>query len=511
MAYTIIGNTVVEWDDNKPLIFTLSEETGSKDDRRLETVQFDLSSLRVGFEDEFLVDLKNVLIERRNHIALITVTTEYTNILSLFRKVICNDLFDTRRSVIDESFLLVLSTNTEKFSSVCLDTLRRIFNSNPHYPIFAHGLRGADFPQKSDKKGTYGKSIDNILATALTRAACVEILRRSEESYEDGTIDIGLFSFINLAFSVYVRPDSYRRIRLSDLVYDTEEDAYFLNIPTAKTRVQKPQKICFRINKHVGMLLLKQRQQVIKKFGHIIEQDDIGKLALFPARKLKADRSGWISKHANKCFGEVKTGTIFNNTYFQKIRDSTLLGEKSVNARSLRHTVGTQLAEQGCSAKTIQAVLKHVGDQTCMAYVDIAFHGLINELSDAMQPGFKACMPVFQRFRSKNDLVTPNKAIYSEVLETGRTELTGECGKQIRCQAAPFTCYECNKFIPCCDADHSLNIDIIQCEIDNYKRAGAPYRHLVEKARALKYRIHLVMTACDRHQQAVAEKEGCHE
>lgn len=483
MAYTIIGNTVVEWDDQDPLIFTLSEETGSKDDRRPTTVQFDLSSLRVGFKDEFLEEVKKVLIERKQKVALITVKSEYEAILLLFHKIIDHDLFDTKISVIDESFLLALIAITEELSSCCLDILKRIFKFAPHSPIFSHGLYGDNFPIKSNKKGNQGIRVDNILATALTRNACVEILRRCEETYEDGTIDIGLFSLINLAFAVYVRPDSYRRIRISDLVHDTSEDAFFLYIPPAKSRVQKPQKICYRINRHVGMLLLKQRQQVIKKYGHLVDKDDIGNLALFPARALNKYKSGWKSEYANAFLGELRSGIAFNNAYFWQIRDRVLKGQKGVNARSLRHTIGTQLAELGCSAKTIQAILKHAGDATCMAYVDIAFHGLIKELSDTMQPAFEAHLPVFQRFRSKDDLVAPNKAIYSEDLEMGRTVLTGECGKQIRCQAAPFTCYECNKFIPCFDVDHSLNLDIIQREIDRYKHAGSAYRHLVEKAR----------------------------
>jgi hypothetical protein len=331
---------------------------------------------------------------------------------------------------------------------------------------------------------------------------------RCEQAYEDGKMDIGYFSFINLAFSVYVRPDSYRRIKLNDLVNDTIEDAYFLYIPPAKTGVHQPQKICYRINKHVGLLLMKQRQQVIKKHGHLFDKVDIGKMVLFPSRRFKRDKSGWCSKYANESFGEIPSGSSFNSTYFRQIQTMVLNGKCGLNSNALRHTIGTQLAELGCSAKTIQAVLKHADDQTCMAYVDIAFNGLVDELSDAMQPAFEACLPVFQRFMSKDDLVAPKTAIHSEDLETGRIELTGECGKQIRCKAAPFTCYECNKFIPCFDADHNLNMDIIHSEIDIYKCAGTPFRHLVEKAKNIKYRIQLVMAACDRYQQFVAEQKG---
>lgn len=256
------------------------------------------------------------------------------------------------------------------------------------------------------------------------------------------------------------------------------------------------------------MLLLKQRQQVIELYGHLVDEDDIGKLAFFPSRTLKRDNSGWVSNHSNECFGEIATGSRFTNSYFRKVQSTVLNSKNGLNGVALRHTAGTQLAALGCSAKTIQAVLKHAGDTICMAYVDIAFNGLMNELSDAMQPAFEAHLPVFQKFRSKDDRVTPHKAIFSEDLETGRIELTGECGKQIRCQAAPFTCYECNKFIPFFDADHSFNMDIIQNEIAKYVCAGTPYRHLVEKAKNIRYRIQLVMVACDRNQQAIAEQQG---
>lgn len=508
MAYRTIGNTVAEWDNNEPFIFTLKEETGSEDDRRPTTVQFDLSSLRAGFEDEFIVNLKNHFIERRHRIALITIKTEYELLGSLFRHVIDHNLFDTRRSVIDEHFLLAMNAIIEELPLVSLECLRRTYNSNPQSPIFAHGLRGDDFPIKSHKKNSHGKRIDSILGKALTRTACVEILSWCEQAYEEGVIDISLLSFINLAFSVYVRTDSYRRIKLHDLVYDTDEDAFFLYILPLKSGVHQPQKIPYRINKHVGVLLLKQRQQVIEKFSHMVAEDDIGKLALFPATKLNHDKSGWAAMYTNECFGEFLSSSSFGSKYFNKIRRKMLNSQYGLNAVVLRHTIGTQLAELGCSAKTIQAVLKHADDGTCMAYVDIAFHGLINELSDAMQPAFEAYLPVFQRFRSKDDWVAPSKAIYSENIETGQTELTGECGKQIRCQAAPFTCYECNKFVPCFDTDHSLNLDIVLCEIDKFKYAGTPYRHLVEKAKSIKYRIQLVMAACDRYQQTIAgEKE----
>lgn len=167
----------------------------------------------------------------------------------------------------------------------------------------------------------------------------------------------------------------------------------------------------------------------------------------------------------------------------------------------LRHTIGTQLAQSGCSAKTIMAVLKHASDIVCNAYVDIAFYGLINELSDAMRPAFQAHLPVFEKFRTKSETIPPDKAIFSDNQESKQTELTGECGKIIMCEHAPITCYGCGQFIPCFDADHGVNLKIVENEIEVLSKSGKPYEHLVNKAKQSKHEIMLVINACELYKQ----------
>lgn len=504
MAYKIIGNAISEWDESAPYIFTISAKSGENNDRRQTAIHCDLSVLRPGYSDDFLLCLKEYLCERTHRAALVTIYAEASCLKSLLYSVLDHNLFSKQISVIDDSFLLALSTIKEVVPRVNLETLRRVFNASPHSLVFAPHLSGKDFPQREYKKSPNGLAIERILTKALTRAACIEIIRACEDAYENKTMDIGYFSFINLSFAVYCRPNSYRQIRLDDLIHDTDEDTFYIYIPPAKSRVHAPKKICYRINNRLGRLLQKQRQNVIEGYGHLVDPTDIGKLALFPARRLRVANSGWVSSYANKNFGEL-TNLAFGRVYFDQIRRAISLNKGTLNANALRHTVGTQLAQSGCSAKTIQAVLKHATTGTAQAYVDIAFNGLMNELSDAMQPAFEAHLPVFQRFRSRADVVAFDKAIYSEEIDSGRIEMTGECGKQIPCQAAPFTCYECNKFIPCWDADHSVNLDIMQDEINKYQNAGAPYRHMVEKAKFIKIRIQLVIAACDRYQQATAE------
>lgn len=126
-----------------------------------------------------------------------------------------------------------------------------------------------------------GQLIDNILAKALTRSHVASILDVCDTAYSAGTMDIGHYSFIHLAFAVFVRPNSYRQILLSDLTVTTSGQ-YFINIVTSKTGEEYPSKIAFRIIEPLGVLLTKQRQYVIEIYGHLVEPEDIKNLALFP-------------------------------------------------------------------------------------------------------------------------------------------------------------------------------------------------------------------------------------
>lgn len=502
MGYKTVGDTLAEWDDTTPFVFTLSEDIGPADARHSAAITVNLSGLRQGFTDDFLLHLRELLIEWRNQVGLNTIENYSQKLHSLFRRVIALNLFDAKIGVIDESFLLVLDAAKEQLVEVPLLYLKGAFTAAPYSPLWAPGLHTSDFPRFRHKKGYHGQQIDRILATALTRAACVHILSRCEQAYDLGEMDIAHFAFANLAFAVFCRPESYRQIRLDDLVFDKKSHAYFLYIMPAKSRVLHPEKLCYRINESVGVLLQKQRQSVVNRYSHLVDPQNIGKLAFFPARRLNEDKSAWLHAYANGHFGMYGDAEPFMHAYPSEIRRTFLKGGFTLGANVLRHTLGTQLAQTGASARTIQGVLKHATDNVCKAYVDIAFHGLIDALSDAMRPAFDTHLPVFERFRSKRDPVSAEKAIRSDDQETGQIELTGECGKQIQCEYAPIFCYGCHRFNPCWDADHGINLAIVQREIDDCKRRGKPFQHMVEKAVQAKYQIILVMNAADRYRQS---------
>lgn len=503
MTYRSIGNTVVQWDDGEPFIFTMTQQVGARDRRVPKTITIDLTELRQGFTEEFLNHLKDHLMERCNQVKIVSIHTEQKYLQGLLAQVIALKLYETQISVIDEGFLLCLAAEQKNFTALSLAYLKIAFSANPYAPLFAKGLAESDFPTHTNKKGHHGQRIDSILAKVLTRSAAAHILDVCDAAYANETMDIGHYSFVHLAFAVYMRPNSYRQIQVRDLNVTTSGQ-YFIEIVTSKTGEEYPSKITLSINEPLGVLLTKQRQHVIEKYGHLVAKEDIKKLALFPCRQLVKRNSQWRSKGANEHYGMYSNSASFNNGYPTAIRSQQFNDDKiTLGANALRHTVGTLLAQTGASAKTLQAVLGHASDDVCKAYVDIAFHGLLEELSEAMRPAFAEHLSALINFRSKDDRVSPEKQVLSWDQDTGKVEETGECGKSIACANAPIVCYGCVRFMPCWDADHGINLRIVEREIEDMTKRGKPFQHMVDRARSAKSKIILVMNAADWYRQAL--------
>lgn len=503
MTYRTIGNTVVEWDDEEPFLFTMKEETGPESARVIDSYAIDLTPLRTSCEDTFLLHLKESIIEMRNRIALVSVKAATKSILGLLNTTTRLGLFDTKIGVIDEPFLLSVAAVQEQVSHRYMKDLLSIFRADSSSPLFAAHLLESDFPISRKNKGRLGSQIDRILGKALSQAAVAHILDQCDMAYASNKLDIGLYSFAHLAFAVFCRPNSYRQIRISDFHFDPKTMRYTIQIVTSKTGEYKPSKTAFTVNEPLGILLTKQRQHVVSTYGHLVARERIGQLALFPARTLTNNNSRWLHDYANQSWGMSKSSAYFIASYGRAIQ--RIIGSDSpvLSASVLRHTVGTTLAQTGVSSKTIQAVLRHASDAVCQAYVDIAFHGLIGELSEAMLPPFESHLPGLLNFRSKDDPLAEEKCIRSEDLETGQIHDTGECGKSIACESAPIVCYGCFRFRPCWDVDHSSNLKIVQREIEDMERRGKPFEQMVTRARTAKNRIILVMNAADRHRDAM--------
>lgn len=503
MTYRTIGDTVIEWQYGSLTSFTVTQPTGSRDRKVSSSISIDLSLLENGFTDNFLSALKQHLIECCSRVKITTLKTEYARLRSLFSQIIKLELFNAKVEIIDEGFLLCLAAVESKFKASTLKYLKSAFLANPHSSLFSRGLLESDFPSPSNKKGQHAQCIDNILAKALTRSAAAYILDVCDRAYTAGTMGIDHYSFIHLSFAVFVRPNSYRQIRLEDLSI-TSKGQYFVEIISSKTNEKYPSSTSFRINEPLGVLLTKQRQHVISTYGHLVPQEEIHKLALFPCRKLKVDKSQWRSAYANNHFGMHESGGDFDRSYSKLIRRLHFKNDRiTIGATALRHTIGTLLAQTGASSKTIQAVLKHATNTVCKAYVDIAFHGLMDELSESMYPAFAEHLPAFINFRSRVDPAPTEKLVLSWNQDFGKLENIGECGKSMVCANAPIVCYGCSRFVPCWDADHSINLRLVEQEIEDMRKLGKPFEHMVDRAIRAKNKIIIVMYAADRYHQAL--------
>lgn len=483
------------------LLWTMARVVRDGRGQSSEKFSFDLTMLAKGYSRPFLIAVKKALINSRNRVAIRTIFNEYSRIRSILLK--CQDAGITTVVVeqIDLAYLAALEGIKQDQSQSNLQGFKRFFQANRgNESIFESALRPEDFPLLGSAKGERGEAIKRILSQALSRAAVAQTLTAVENAYEAGEIEIGIYAFAMLAFQVFFRPETYRKLRLMDLTRDenkvTGQLTWFLDMLPVKTRVENPYRLAIKITSDLGEILQLQREHVVQRYGHLVDEADLSKLALFPARRLKADGT-WHHDHANANHGMSGDSGSFNTSYLKPI---AALGRRSISFNALRHTVGTQLALAGLSASRIAVVLRHATDTTCQRYVDLFFQGVLDQISDAIQPAFDQHFPVYKdvmaRAISRNDQIAKDNPIVSEDLATGRREVTAACGRQSLCGYAPLACYDCNKFRPCLDADHTINLDLVNREIADFEGQGLALQHEVQKYKQLRNAIRVVISIC---------------
>lgn len=484
------------------LRWTMTKTVKDGRQTREKTFAFDLTLLQKGYATGFLLALKSTLLNRRNRVSLETVHTEHNHLRSALKKVQDSKVIDSFVEKIDLPFLAALETIKSEVTSSGLDYLKRLYRTNrSNGNLFASDLVPRDFPRLDPPNGEVGAAIKRILSQALSRATLANTLSAVENAYESGQIDIGHYSFAMLAFQLYFRPETYRQLRLMDLSFDTDpksgKASWFLQVLPVKTQIDNPDRLAVKVTTDLGELLKLQQAHVVQTYGHLVAELDLGKLALFPARLLNADGK-WRSPHAIAHYGMCRDNTSFSRAYLSPIE---AFSRRTLTFNALRHTVGTQLALAGLSASSIAAVLRHANDATCQRYVDLFFQGVLDRISDALQPSFDEHFPAYrdlaERLISKHDSISPQKSIVSEDLETGRREVTAECGRETLCGYAPLACYECPKFRPCFDADHSINLELVNREITTFSGQGLAMQHEVQKYKHLRNAIRVVIGICE--------------
>ena len=93
---------------------------------------------------------------------------------------------------------------------------------------------------------------------------------------------------------------------------------------------------------------------------------------------------------------------------------------------------------------------------------------------------------------------------------TGEVDVqsTGGCGKTTACAFAPLSCYGCWRWIANVDADHSVNLRIVQERIKENEAFGKPMRTLVERDQLLEKVIWLRMGQFEKHKAEQAQLDG---
>jgi hypothetical protein len=407
---------------------------------------------------------------------------------------------------IDSDFLLGLSAIKGEVPSGYIKILRAFYTENRNNAaLFSPDLHLGDFPTGSNGQGIWARLRQNVLASAMSRSALVEILNITEAAYGMGELSMARYAFSRLMLSRAARPETYRVLRCKDLRVDTSGGvkSYFLTLTIPKARTSTRPQATVSIHREVGQLLEKQREAVASRLRYLVETKNatlsknwaesslytVGDLPLFPVVRDKK-----IGKETAAGLGMYPNASEFTEAYVEPLRNLT---GKQLTCTAMRHTMATQLAIAGCSAGTIAAVLLHASTNTARVYVDLIFEGAIDELSDSMEDAFMDHFPVFKEFVSAKDPIEPESRIVSHSTDRMRHETTGACGRRRICEYAPLSCYDCHHFKPAYDVDHNINLDLVTEEIGAARLGGLQRQTDVKRYSHIANRIRIVINVCE--------------
>lgn len=524
-----LGKTTFTWNENTPLEFeAVTRDAVGEPDYHL---KFDLAQLSTGFEESFLLALKDLIMQRYLKVRVSSMKNEYDSALRLLRKIqseqtspdLSKRLMEAKKITgIDTGLMIAirekLAQDTGWIHRTCIDRLSAWFLFAGHGTVFKD-LELGDFPT-CDRSGSYDRGRQAIIAQALSRTLQIAVLTDVERKFQAGKLHLGVYVLWNLTNTLYARPESLRQIRCGDLTYipnkATGEIEYTLWVMPAK---RGGELMKYPLTTFLGHMLIKQQAWVIENVGPLSgitasldpeQRKAIEKqLALFP-RINAGTRTGFECKN----FGMLKDGTTIRDNYLLPIK--RCLDNIHVNFTVMRHTIGTQLAAAGVSASVIQAVLRHATDRTARVYIDLA----AKELREALNSGLAALEELFPAYNAFMN-AEQSRAMAQQFPErmvnsrgpidpqTGAMEIetTGGCGKSAACAFAPLSCYGCWRWIANLDADHSVNLRMVQERITENEAFGKPMRAIVDRDRLLEKLIELRMGQFERHKAEQAQQQ----
>lgn len=185
----------------------MTHETSDGTEKRIIEYKFDLNELKIGYSEKLLLDIKLLIIKRRDRVSLKTIYGEYLNIKSLMRKCLQTGRFKKIIEIIDIEFIRAIEASIDKHTTSSLNTIIAYYKFNRNKTeIFDKDLIVEYFPKTKYFRGYKGELLDNIISSALSRATVSQILTDVENSYENGDLDLSRYAFAMLAFQVFFSP-----------------------------------------------------------------------------------------------------------------------------------------------------------------------------------------------------------------------------------------------------------------------------------------------------------------
>lgn len=197
-----VGKTTFTWNESTPLKFeSVTRYAAGEPEYQQE---FDLAQLNSGFEESFLLGLKDLIMLRHMKVRVTSMKGEYKNVLQLLKKIQSDQtstdlkqrLMESEKiSVIDSGLMLAVGTKLAKdarwINGYCIERLSDWFLFAGHGAVF-RDLEQGEFPTR-DRSGAADLMRQRIISQALSRTLQIAVLTDVERKLQAGEIHLGVY------------------------------------------------------------------------------------------------------------------------------------------------------------------------------------------------------------------------------------------------------------------------------------------------------------------------------
>ncbi|HFF2380950.1 TPA: site-specific integrase [Pseudomonas aeruginosa] len=286
-----------------------------------------------------------------------------------------------------------------------------------------------------------------------------------DRAYSDGEVDREVYLLTYLFMALGQRSVQYASLKVCDVGVASAQDGtviYTLRVPRAKQRNQLS-RVEFKdrvLVSHVGKLLVRQRDDVYRKFKRRLS--DPSKAPLFPARRQSGSCPDGFEYH--------RTGPSLGLMLRVGLNKLSAMSERTgqplhVTAVRFRRTIATRAAIEGHGELIIAELLDHTDTQNVGVYIEARpeileriDRALALQLAPMAQAFAGMIIPDESHARRAGD---PSSRVCDPRFDPSMKPM-GNCGKHGFCGfSAPIACYTCVNFQPWVDGPHENVLEFL--------------------------------------------------